>query len=94
MHKISHNYVEPRVGINAKQNGRVLSDFQLIDRRLGQQFAKDPHLLHHRFADFHGSDALHRLGDKFQIALVGDAEFDLVPDVREDRPRVVVNGRT
>ena len=36
-------------------------------------------------------DALHGGGHEFQIALIGNTEFDLVPNVGEKRPGVVVD---
>ena len=42
-------------------------------------------------ANFFGRDSLHRFRDVFQIALIGNAEFDFIPDVREQRPGIVVD---
>ncbi len=90
-HQVSHNCVKPRVGIYSEKDRRVFADFKLIDRRLGEEFAKDSDLLHHFFANFFRGDALHGLGNEIEIAFISDAEFNFIPNVREQRPTVVVN---
>src|SRR5207253_5013669 len=72
----------------------MLAHFQLIDGCLRENLSIDADLFHHPFADFFSGDPLHGLGNKFQVALVSDVELNLVPDIREDRPAIVVDGRT
>ncbi len=66
---------------------------QLIDRGAGEQFAILPDALEHGRAQFFLYDLLHGARDEIEIALVGDVEFDLVPDVGEKRPGIIVNHR-
>src|ERR1041385_76162 len=93
-HKIPDNCVQPGVRVHAKQHRWIFAHFELIHRRLGQDFTEDPSLCHHSLANFFGGDPLHRFRNEFEVAFISHTEFDFVPHIREDGPAVVVNGRT
>src|ERR1043165_161722 len=93
MDQVTNDRFEPRVVAHAKQNHRSLLHFEMIHRRLRKDLAKHSDLLHHRFTDFLLRNFLHRLRDKLEVGIVRNLKSDLVPDVRKEGPRVVVNGR-
>src|SRR5947207_15708351 len=71
----------------------MFSHFQRIHRCLRQELTVDSYPLHHCLADFFLCNLTHRHRHKVQITFVCYVEFDLVPDVREQRPGVIVDGR-
>src|SRR5205823_11565891 len=77
--------------IDAENDSRMRTNFKLINWRTSQQVPKNFDSLDHFFAQLFLDNLLHRVGNKFQIALIGDLEFDFVLDIRIQRPRVIVN---
>src|SRR5882724_6485120 len=71
----------------------MFSYFQRIHRCLRQELTVNSYPLHNFLPDFFLCDLPHRHRHKVQITLVCYVEFDLVPDVREQRPSVIVDGR-
>ena len=69
------------------------ADFEFIDRRAGEEVAVDADAFHHFLAEFFLDDFLHCSCDELQITLISDLKFNFVPDVRKERPRIVVNDR-
>src|SRR5438045_9446413 len=67
------------------------TNFKLINWRTSQKVPKNFDSLDHFFAQLFLDNLLHRLSHKLQIALIGDLKFDFVPDIRKQRPGVVVN---
>src|SRR5438105_1893128 len=94
MDQVPNDCIQPGVWVDAEEHRGIFAYLQLVDGCLGKNLAEHAYLLHHVLTNLLGSDALHRLGNKFQVAVVGNTELDLVPNVREERPRVVVDGRT
>ena len=69
----------------------MFAHFEFVHRRPGQQIAVNRNTLHHFLSDFFGDDALHCLGDEFQIALIRDLKFNFIPNVGEKRPGIIPN---
>src|SRR5207248_1380076 len=90
--EVAHGRVNPSVLVDAEDDRRVLAHFEFVDGRLRQKLAVDAYALAHGLADLLVGHLLHRLPDEFEVAVVGDAEGDLVPDVGEEGPGVVVDG--
>src|SRR5438876_9791174 len=63
----------------------------MIDGRASEEVAEDFHFLHHEFAEFFFGDFLHGGGNELEIAFVGDLNGDFVPDVRKQRPGIVID---
>jgi hypothetical protein len=88
---VADDRIQPGVFADAKDDARSLVHFQFIDRSFRKQIAKNFDAFHHFLAQFCLGNLLHRLGNEFEIALVSNIKFDLVPNIREKRPRIVVN---
>src|SRR5205814_7532202 len=64
-----------------------------VHRRAGENFTEYFDAFQHFLAELLFDDALHGLGHELQIALIGDLELDLVPNVGEQRPGIVPDHR-
>src|SRR5882724_3852949 len=71
----------------------MFSHLQRIHRCLRQKLTVDSYPFHHCLPDFFLCNLPHSHRHKVQITLVCYVEFDLVPDIREQRPGVIVDGR-
>lgn len=80
-HDVADDRIDPRDLIDPKKDARMRPDFQFVYRRFPEQLTINAHAFLHIFADFFLDDALHRLGDELQVALICDLKFDLVPDI-------------
>ena len=69
----------------------MFSHLELIYRRAREQVPVNRNALDHFFSNFFFDDPLHRLGDEFQIALIGNLEFNFVPNVGKKRPGIIPN---
>src|ERR1043166_1165871 len=84
--EVTNNGVNPGHFIDAEDDARPRMHLQLVHRSAGENVAINFHPLHHVLAKLFLDDALHCFGDKLQVALISDLEFDLVPDVGKERP--------
>src|SRR5262249_41074196 len=90
-HEIPDNCFQPRVFAHTKKNAWPLANLQFVNRGTSQQVTKCLHTLHHFLAQLFLRNPLHGTGDKLQVRVESDVKFDLVPDVGEERPRIVIN---
>src|SRR5262249_48076248 len=84
---------EKSVIAHPKNGRRSLSHIEFIDWGLPEYFPVDSNPLFHLFSHFLLHLFLQLPADKLQVAVIRDVELYLVPDVRKDRPRVVVYER-
>src|SRR6266513_2800059 len=69
----------------------MFAHFELVYWSARKQIAVNRNALYHFLSNFFFDDPLHRLGDEFQIALVSDLKFNLVPNVGKKRPGIIPN---
>src|SRR6266513_788945 len=89
--QITNDCVNPGHFIDTENDPWMLTHLQFVHWCAGKQIAVDADAFHHLFAEFLFDDLLHRFCDELQITLISDLKFDFVPDVREKRPRIVVD---
>ena len=65
--------------------------FELVYGRSRQQIAVHANALDHFVAELLGHDVLHRFGNKFQVALIGNLKFYFIPDIGKKRPGIIPN---
>jgi hypothetical protein len=91
MDKIADDGVQPCIVTGPEMYHRTLADIQLVDRGLLQELAVDNNTLSHLISQLFLHDLLHCLGNEIQVTLVRHLEFDLIPNVWEQRPAIVVD---
>src|SRR5215813_10363598 len=84
---------EKSVIAHPKNGRRSLSHIEFIDWGLPEYLSVYSKPLFHFFSQFLFDHSLQHPADKLQVAVIRDVELYLVPDVRKDRPRVVVYQR-
>src|SRR5262249_22455625 len=65
--------------------------FEFVDRSTRKQVPKCFDSLEHFLAQFFLGNFLHCTRDELKIGVERNIEFDLVPNVRKKRPRIIVN---
>ena len=87
--EIAHDCFEPGILAHAKDDAWMFSNLQFVHWCLCQQIAKHTDTLHHFLTDLFLGNFLHGLRHEQEITVVSNMEFDLVPNVGEQRPRIV-----
>src|SRR5688572_5418281 len=88
VHQVADRRLDPRVGARAEEDGRLLAHLELVHRGLRQHLPEGPYALPHRFTDRLVRHFLESAGHEGEVAFVRDLKAQLVPYVREQRPRV------
>ena len=92
MNEVAHDGFDPGVLAGAKEDRGPFLHFEMIHGGAREEIAEDFDLFHHGLADMFFGDFLHGGGDELEVALVSNLELDLIPDIRKERPGIVVNG--